>query len=92
MKKDYYIDAIMGEWALDKDSTTKEALCYRRKAQVKLHKDYSLPYTDPINYKDYNVHGVVILTETKLVNIRTSAQNYFRGLELTPDSVKDPVK
>lgn len=88
MKKDYYTDSILGKWTHDKKASNKENLCYRRQATVTLHKDYAVDWTDPADYKEYNLHGDVILTETKLFNIATSDQNYFRGVELTDKTEK----
>jgi hypothetical protein len=89
--KDYYNDLVMGEWKHDKKKSTKTDLCYARRAEVKLHKDHALPYTDPETFVDYKVHGKIVLTETKLINLKTSAPSFFRGVEFTPDTVKDKV-
>ena len=91
MKKDFYTDSIMGEWKQDKRKTTKDNLCYKREATIKLHKDHAMAYTDPEDFKDYKVFGDVTLTEQKLVNTNTSAQTFFRGLKLTPTSEKVAV-
>lgn len=91
MKKDYYVDAIMGEWKQDKRKSNKENLCFKREATIKLHKDFAMLYIDPEDFKEYKVHGDVTLTETKLVSTQTSAQTFFRGLKLTPTSQKDIV-
>jgi len=85
---DYYVDAVMGQWAHNKKKTTKENICYTRQAAVKLHKDYAVLWTDPKDFKQYKVHGDVVLTETKLVNLQTSEQSFYRGVELTKTSEK----
>lgn len=88
MKRDYYVDSVMGEWVHDKKESTKDAIAYKRRAEVKLHKDYAVDWVDPEDFKKYKVHGDVVLTEKKLVNVKTSEPSLFRGLELTPKSVK----
>lgn len=92
MKSDYYVDAVLGKWVHNKKKSNKEHLCYTRSAKVTLHKDYAMDYVDPEDYKKYKVHGEVVLNETKLIDIETSNQNFFRGLELTKDSVKTLVR
>jgi len=91
MGRDYYIDQIMGEWVYDKKKSTKENLYYKRSAKVELHKDYAMPWTCPDSFKKYKVYGDVVLTETKLVEIKSSNQSFFRGIELTDKSVTDLV-
>ncbi len=91
MKKDYYSDMIMGEWKPNKKTTTKESMSFDRRAEVKLHKDYAVEWIDPTDFKKYRVFGDVVLTETKLVNMKTSEQSFFRGVELTKTSEKTLV-
>ena len=91
MKKDLYVDQVMGEWSPDKKGSTKDNMSFRRAAPIKLHQEYAVLYVDPTDYKQYRVHGDVVLIETKLVNMRTSDQSFFRGVELTPTSIKTLV-
>lgn len=92
MKKDYYTDLIMGEWSHDKKESNKANLCYTRRAQVTLHKDFAMTWIDPADFKTYQVFGEVVLTEKKLVDMKTSNQSYFRGVELTDKSQKTLIK
>ena len=78
MNKNYYVDAVMGEWKHDKKGSTKDNLCYKRRVEVKLHKDYAMEWIDPSDFKKYKVHGDVVLTETKLIDIKTSLPSFFR--------------
>jgi hypothetical protein len=89
--KNCYTDEIMGDWKYDKKGSTKESMCYRRRADIKLHKDFALSYTDPVDFQDYKVYGDVTLTETKLIEVKTSQPSFFRGVELKPESKKDLV-
>lgn len=91
MKQDYYVDAILGEWKHNKRKSTRDNIYYERQATLKLHKDFAVPYIDPESFKEYKVHGEVTLTEVKLLQIQTSAQNFFRGVELTPNSIKEEI-
>jgi hypothetical protein len=91
MKDNYYTDVVLGNWVHDKKSSNKENLCYKRSAKVTLHKDYAMDWLDSKTYKKYKVYGEVVLNETKLIDIKTSNQSFFRGLELTDTSVKDLV-
>jgi hypothetical protein len=91
MNKNYYVDTVMGDWKHDKKKSTKDNLCYTRRAAVKLHKDYAIEWIDPKDTKKYKVFGDVVLTETKLINISTSLPSFFRGVELTDTSEKTLV-
>jgi hypothetical protein len=91
MKKDFYVDSIMGSWVHDKRKSNKTNICYTRKAPVTLHKDNALDWTDATDFKQYKVHGDVVLTERKLIELSTSNQSLFRGIELTDKTIKTPV-
>ena len=88
MSKNYYVDSIMGDWVYDKKESDKDNLCYKRQAEVKLHKDYAMDWIDPTDFKKYKIFGDVVLTETKLINVKTSLPSFFRGIELTATSEK----
>lgn len=89
MSKDYYVDVIMGEWVHNDKKSTKQNLVYERTAKAKLHKDMAMDYIDPDDFKEYKVHGDVILTEKKLLNIKTGGSSFFRGLKLTDTTIKE---
>ena len=89
---DPYTDKVLGEWHFDKKATTKDTLCYERRATMTLHKDHAQPYVDPESFKSQRVHGEVILIERKQINKQNSATVMFRAIELTPRTkVEDPI-
>lgn len=91
MKSDYYVDSIMGDWKHDKKQSNKDNLVYTRRVEVKLHRDNAVVHTDPKDMKKYRVYGDVVLTEKKMVSVKTSLPTLFRGVELTETSNKDEV-
>jgi len=88
---DYYVDSIMGEWTHNKKRSDKKIICYSRRAEVKLHKDRAMKWTDPETFVEYKVSGPIVLTEEKMLSIATSQVSYFRGLELTDKTEKEKV-
>lgn len=86
MKKDFYTDTVLGTWKLVKK--TKKDLNYQRKAEIKLHRDHALSYFDPKTFEEYLVWGDLVLVENKILNIETSDQSMFRGVELTGKTEK----
>lgn len=84
--KDIYIDSILGEWKLVKK--TKKELLYERRAQIKLHESNKIPYTDPKDFKEYNIWGDVVLIHGKVHDIETGIQSLFKSVELTGTTAK----
>jgi hypothetical protein len=81
-----FTDNIMGDWKLDKKGSSKTQLCYRREAEITLHKDHAQDYVDPKNFKKKKIYGLVNLIETKMIDLATSNTQLFTAIELTPKS------
>ena len=93
MRYEPYCDAVLGDWKFsDKESKShKGKFVFVRRGEVTLHRDHALDHIDPTTFAKQKVHGVVVLTETKLIDKQNSAESRFRGLELTDRSVVDDV-